>query len=199
MASWTGNPEIWNLVDLQRRTWPRIFPFSLVKWSTDAVLGKAPSGPIVLPLLDLCPGREVGRYLPISRPFLAPSPARASSDGKRVALSPFHMCREQKKPGNPEGDPRGAQEGTEGQKWDLLRGKREWPAMHLSASKSSLRLNASEPDNIKDNSGCGAVLWVYDTCYHYLSLSSNMVLSPRVYLIIIKLKTCYIPKIFWKQ
>lgn len=98
MASWTGNPEIWTSLDLQLRTWPRIFPFSLVKWSTDAVLGKAPSGPVVLLLLDLCPGREVGRYLHISGPFLAPSPARAASDGKRVALSPFHMRRAAEEP-----------------------------------------------------------------------------------------------------
>lgn len=50
-----------------------------------------------------------------------------------------------------------------------------------------------------NKSGCGAVLWVYVTCCHYLSISSNMVLNLRVYFIIIKLKTRYIPKIFWKQ
>lgn len=43
------------------------------------------------------------------------------------------------------------------------------------------------------------MLWVYHTCYHSLRISSNMVLNLRVYLIIIKLKTRYIPKIFWKQ
>lgn len=41
--------------------------------------------------------------------------------------------------------------------------------------------------------------WVCDTCYRGLSISSNMMSSPRVYLIIIRLKLGYIPKLFWKQ
>ena len=50
-----------------------------------------------------------------------------------------------------------------------------------------------------NKSGYGAALWVSGTYYHYLSIFSNMLLNVRVHFIIIKLKTCYIPKVFWKQ
>ena len=50
-----------------------------------------------------------------------------------------------------------------------------------------------------NKSGYGAVLWVSGTYYHFLSIFSNMLLNVRVHFIIIKLKTCYIPKVFWKQ
>lgn len=51
-----------------------------------------------MPLLDLRPRGKVGRYLPILGPFLAPTPARAASDGKCAALTPFHVCRAAKEP-----------------------------------------------------------------------------------------------------
>lgn len=143
-------------------------------------------GPTVLPLLDLSPG---GRgQMSILWPPQVPKRPIPGVQANRRALE------------NPKGNPRGGARGTWGQKSDLLPGSihdQQRPFLPGRALSDSVALKTATSK--AKPSGCRAVLWVSDTCYHYLSIPSNMVLSPRVCLIIIKLKTCSIPGIFWKQ
>lgn len=96
---WTRNPEVWTLVKPQPEIYSQSPYFLIYKvMYRSGLQSKVPSWPTVLPLLDLSPGEQMGKYLSWDIFYLPVLPmllrTRRPSYVDRPAEEPWEILKE---------------------------------------------------------------------------------------------------------